>query len=142
MSSKETTLVIDPVAMNIRNRICEESISRGTSEFGSGLLIQGQHHGRLVVRGGPLVIYDGAYLTGEIEVYGDVFVFGQVGGTDSEAVNTVLTVHGTLHLTGRALAYGRLKFVRIATYDGAQMNAALETIKEAVAVESATAAAA
>lgn len=135
MATKESTLVIDPVAMNIRNRICQDSLCRGTSEYNSGLLIQGQHHGRLLVRGGPLVIYDGAYLTGEIEVHGDVFVFGQVGGTENEASNTILTVHGTLHLTGRALAYGKLRFVRIATYDGAQMHAALETIKEAVPVE-------
>jgi hypothetical protein len=57
-----------------------------------------------------------------------VYIFGQVGGDKGEELKTKLTAKKTLHISGTGSAYGTLRFSRIATYEGANIRAALETI--------------
>lgn len=78
---EQTEITLDPVLMNVTNRVSAgRSKSIGMIESNGGLLLQGEHHGKLTVKNGPLVIFDGAHVTGEILVDGDVYVFGKVGG--------------------------------------------------------------
>ncbi len=64
-------------------------------------------------------------------MHGDAYVFGRVGGPDEAGGETVLTVHGVLHLTGRAETYGLLRCAKLASYNGAKIKRRIETIMEA-----------
>jgi cytoskeletal protein CcmA (bactofilin family) len=127
---RETTVTIDPVALRITNKIDEGTYTRGAMECSGGLLLQGEFHGQLVVRGGPLVMYAGSRLSGQTTVHGDAFVFGQLGDANDDM--SVLTVLGTLHLTKDAVAYGQLRCRYLSTYDGAKVHGRLETLQEEV----------
>lgn len=126
MKKREKSMIIDPVAMNIVNRIAPGSRSMGSLNFSGGLLLQGEHRGELLVDGGPLVIYEGAGLYGNAVVKGDVYVFSQIG--EPQDTTNQLTVMGTLHLASKAVVYGTLRCVNLATYDGAKIHGVVETI--------------
>lgn len=129
----EATLVIDPVRMNIVNKIAAGSKSCGTVECLGGLLLQGEHQGGLVVNEGPLVLWEGSRLTGTIHVGGDAYVFGTLGSeSDSQ---TTITVMGTLYLTAKAVVYGRMRYKKLSTYDGALIHGSLETLVDSHAAE-------
>ena len=129
MTDKKDTVIIDPVAMNIINRISAGSTTCGDLEFDGGVLLQGHHVGNLTVKNGPLVIFKGGSISGQTTVEGDAFVFGQVGSPDGDKAASVLTVQGALHLTEESVSYGTLRFVELANYKGAQIFAALETLQ-------------
>lgn len=126
MSKRSTSIVLDPLVMNIVNRIAPGGRSHGTLELAGGLLLQGEHRGVLSVKDGPLVIYQGGRIFGEVIVYGDVYVFGTVGADADES--TSITVMGTMHLTSSAVVYGSMKCLKFATYDGAQIHGKIETL--------------
>lgn len=125
MTKRQTSLVIDPVAMNITNKIAADTLSGGTLTCKSGLLLEGEHRGELVVHG-TLVCTAGSRLVGKSIVHGDVYVFGQLG--DGQGDKSQLTVHGTLHLTKDAVAYGDMECARFATYDGAKIQGGFTTL--------------
>lgn len=125
MTKRETSVVIDPVAMNITNKVAADTKSAGKLECRSGMLLEGEHNGDLVVHG-TLVVAQGARLSGTSTVYGDVYVFGNLGETG--AAHCILTVHGTLHLTKTAVAYGKMQCLRVATYDGAKVHGVFKTL--------------
>lgn len=129
MTDKKDTVIIDPVAMNIVNRISAGSTTCGDLEFDGGVLLQGHHVGNLKVKNGPLVIFKGGSISGQTTVEGDAFVFGQVGSPDADKSASVLTVQGALHLTEESVSYGTLRFIELANYKGAQIFAALETLQ-------------
>ncbi len=91
---KSDSVVIDPVKMNIINKISAGSNTSGNLSFNGGLLLQGHHVGELTVSGGPLVILEDASVSGKVTVQGDVWVFGRIGSTEPDAVPTHMTVHG------------------------------------------------
>jgi len=124
---RETSVIIDPVAMNIVNKIALGTKSAGTIACSGGLLLQGEHRGELTVKDGPLVIYEGAVLFGSVEVHDDIYVFGQVGEPGDKL--TELTSFGTVHLTSKAVVHGALRCVKLATYNGSQIHGSLETIQ-------------
>jgi hypothetical protein len=129
-SANGQTVRIDPISMNITNRIAAGSASSGTLKFTGGLLLQGNHHGDLEIEGGPLVV-EGGSLTGQATVYGDAYIFGRIGGPEEAGDDTVLTVHGVLHLTGRAETWGLLRSAKLASYNGAKINGSIQTIAAA-----------
>lgn len=122
------SVVIDPARMNIVNKIAAGSKSSGSIEFAGGLLLQGEHRGELAVRDGPLVLLQGSKLAGHTIVTGDTYVFGTLGDPCDQ--ESSITVMGTLFLTGSAVVYGKMRYCRLATYDGAQIHGMLETIAE------------
>lgn len=129
---KTDSVVIDPVKMNIVNRIAAGSRSQGQLWFSGGLLLQGHHVGDLDVRGGPLVVVEGASVTGKVVVHGDVYLFGSFGsaGEGEGAVETEVTVYGVMHLTSKSEANGHLRCEQLATYDGAKINGKVETLPQ------------
>ncbi len=122
---RPTSVVINPIAMGITNKIAEGSSFAGTNTVSGGLLVEGEMDGRMTVNGN-LVLMAGAHLRGEIEVNGDAYVFGQVGTSGDN--NTVLTVRGELHLTSRCFAYGTLRYGKLAMYEGASVNCVLQSL--------------
>lgn len=124
----ESSVIIDPVAMNIVNKIAPGTKSSGTIDCAGGMLIQGSHHGKLRVSNGPLVLWEGSRLTGHSIVHGDAYIFGTLG-EPGESV-TQITVTGTLYLTSLAVAYGKMRYGKLSTYDGARIKGTLETILE------------
>ena len=124
----EASVVIDPARMNIVNKIAVGSKSAGCIGFAGGLMLQGEHSGELVVRDGPLVLWQGSKLAGHTIVYGDTYVFGTLGDPGDQMSS--ITVMGTLFLTASAVVYGKMRYRKLATYDGAQIHGLLETITE------------
>lgn len=124
----EASVVIDPARMNIVNKLAAGSKSAGSIDFAGGLMLQGEHRGELVVRDGPLVLWQGSRLAGHAIVYGDTYVFGTLGEPGDQ--KTSITVMGTLFLTASAVVHGKMRYRKLATYDGAQIHGALETITE------------
>lgn len=124
---KEPTVKIDPVAMNIVNRIAPGTVSKGDLSFEGGLLLQGHHEGTLRMSGGPLVI-EGGSIDGHGEVHGDAWVFGRVGRAGAPEGEHSLTVHGTLHLTGRAETHAVLRAQKFAHYGVPRVSGRTETI--------------
>ena len=126
MQEKEIT--INPALMNIVNRIASGSKSVGAIEFDGGLLLQGEQHGKLTVKNGPLVVFDGAHVTGEIIVDGDIYVFGKVGDEGAVASLTQMTSTKTLNMASNSVAYGKLRFASLALYQGAKIHGSMDTI--------------
>jgi len=124
---RPTSVVIDPVAMGIVNKIAAGSKFSGTNSVTGGILIQGACEGRLIVDG-PLVLMEGGSLTGEIEVHGDAYIFGQVGTSGDTA--TTLTCHGELHLTSKCVAYGRMRYANVTLYKGGQINSVMQSLPD------------
>lgn len=130
MSVQPHSVVIDPIKMNIKNRVAPGGVSTGTLAFAGGLLMEGDHTGDVIVKNGPLCIMPGASMTGSITVHGDVYLFGRLGATGD---SSELTVHGVLHLASKCEANGRIRYRKLAPYEGSKLNAQLETIRDETA---------
>lgn len=124
--SRSTSVVIDPVAMNIVNKIAGGTIAAGKITTEGGLLVEGQFTGEVKVTKGPLVLMEGAKLAGQIEVDGDAYVFGVIGEANAEPTN--LTVTGELHLTSTSEIHGHARFGKLATYEGAKLHAKFDSL--------------
>lgn len=129
--SDQQSVVIDPIKMNIKNRVAPGGVSKGSLAFAGGLLMEGDHTGDVIVRNGPLCIMPGASMTGSITVHGDVYLFGRLGAAGD--LSSELTVHGVLHLASRCEANGRIRYRKLAPYDGSKLNVQLETIRDEAA---------
>jgi hypothetical protein len=126
--SRDTQILIDPLGMNIQNRLDGGSRSVGPLELNSGLMLQGEHVGDLTVRNGPLVVAEGARLHGgRILVEGNMYVFGQIGLENEGDAPTHVECKGELHFAASCAAFGRLRCPRPAIYAGAKVRGVLET---------------
>lgn len=124
---KSESVVIDPVAMGITNRIARGGSTSGPMTLKGGLMLQGVHQGDLTVAG-HLVVCEGAGVSGGvIAVAGDVFVLGRIGGPLGKDLETQLGCSGTLHLTRTSEVYGDLRCARPAVYEGAKVFGQLNT---------------
>lgn len=65
------SIVIDPVAMKIVNRIAAGSKCEGSLECEGGVIIEGVFSGTLSVKGGPLVLMPGGVARGMLACDGD-----------------------------------------------------------------------
>jgi cytoskeletal protein CcmA (bactofilin family) len=129
--SRQDTLTIDPVAMGITNRVAAGCQLSCDGDYRGGLLVQGQLSGTLRVMG-LLVVWEGATVEGKIEVFGDLYVFGQLGHpprlTQENALAQIIC-HGTIYMAHCALSYANVAAQRIQTYDGAQIHGPFRTLK-------------
>ena len=126
MTKRQTSVVIDPVAMNIANKVAAGSKVTGDYATGGGILIEGQFRGNLHVTDGPLVLLEGGHLSGCIEVQGDAYIFGTIGADSDD--QTTVTVRGELHLTSKCHVHGRILFAKLATYQGANVHGSIESL--------------
>ncbi|WP_291517422.1 polymer-forming cytoskeletal protein [Acidovorax sp.] len=120
---------IDPVAQNLVNRIAPGTSVSGQFHSEGGLLIQGKANCTdMRVVNGPLVLQEGASLTGTIVVHGDAFLFGKLGDATSPHGGVNLEVHGAVHVATTAETFGQIACQSLATYKGCQLNSAIRTI--------------
>ena len=122
----EETIVIDPVGMNIVNRIAPGTKSTGTLECSGGLLVQGHFEGTLVVTDGPLVLMQGGVISGDFDCQQDAYLFGTIaqkpGGEQSQ-----LTVGGAAFMADTLEAKADITAGVFKTYEGAQVDGRIRT---------------
>ncbi len=129
MNPSQDVLTIDPVAMNVVNRISAGSLLSGEYAFKGGLLVQGELHGALETRG-RLIIWAGGQVSGRIKIWGDLYVFGQLGIPGLPEDATVVECLGTAYIASTGISSGTLLAHRIRMYDGAQLQGPFKTLKE------------
>lgn len=122
----EETIVIDPVGMNIVNRIAPGTKSTGTLECSGGLLVQGHFEGTLVVTDGPLVLMQGGSISGDFDCKQDAYLFGTIapkpGGEQSQ-----LAVGGAAFMADTLEAKADITAGVFKTYEGAQVDGRIRT---------------
>jgi cytoskeletal protein CcmA (bactofilin family) len=128
MKSPQDVLTIDPVAMNVVNRVCAGSRLAGQYHFKGGLLVQGEMSGDLEIRG-RLIVWTGAQVSGRIKIWGDLYLFGQLGTPDQNDTGTVVECMGTAYIASTGVSSGNLLAYRIRMYDGAQLQGPFKTLK-------------
>jgi len=125
----QDTLVIDPVQMNIVNRVAEGTELAGEFRFNGGLLLQGALHGSGDIVG-KLVIWHDAQLIGHFRIFGDLYVFGRLGARGDEVdESTHVECQGTAYMASTAVSTGTLTAVRLRMYDGAVLQGPFKTLR-------------
>jgi cytoskeletal protein CcmA (bactofilin family) len=125
----QDTLVIDPVKMNIVNRITEGTSVEGTTRFQGGLLLQGSLTGRGEIAG-RLVIWHTGQLRGRFRVLGDLYVLGHLGGVADDAdPETVVECQGTAFVASTGISTGTILAARLRMYDGATIQGPFRTLR-------------
>ena len=125
----QDTLVIDPVKMNIVNRIAEGTAVDGDLRFQGGLLLQGSltGHGEIA---GRLVIWHTGQLRGRFRVLGDLYVLGHLGGVADEMdPETVVHCQGTAFVASSGVSTGTILAARLRMYDGATIQGPFRTLR-------------
>ena len=128
-SSAQDTLIIDPVQMNIVNRVAAGCRLEGGFEFVGGLLLQGSLRGSGRIAG-RLVIWHTGQLQGRYTVLGDVYVLGHLGGVSEEAdPSTSLECQGTIFVASTGICTGTLHAARLRMYEGAVLQGPFKTLR-------------
>jgi cytoskeletal protein CcmA (bactofilin family) len=125
---QQDNLVIDPLGMNIVNRIAPESRVQGDVSFSGGLMVQGDLSGAGQVLG-RMVVWHDAIVTGHFRVVGDLYVFGRIGAVGANASHTVIECMGTAYIASTASTTGTITAQRLRLYEGADMQGPFRTIK-------------
>ncbi len=124
------SIVIDPVAMKIVNRIAPGTKYEGTLECEGGVIVEGIISGTLSVRGGPLVLMPSGVARGMLACDGDAYLFGTIealpNGEPSE-----LDAFGAVFLTETVNAKANITAGAFKTYEGSQVDGRIKTVKRA-----------
>lgn len=124
----QDTLTIDPIAMNVVNRVAAGCRLDGSLEFDGGLLVQGEVAGQIVVKG-RLIIWKGGLVRGTVRVQGDLYLFGQLGSLSATAQETQLECHGMAYVAQTGVSTGTLMAKRLQLYEGADLRGPFKTLK-------------
>lgn len=134
LDKAQDTLVIDPVKMNIVNRIAAGTVLGGDFQFKGGLLLQGTLHG-LGEIAGRLVVWHDARLVGRFRVLGDVYLLGQIGdpteSDDEVDEQTEVECQGTVYVASSGVSTGTLIAAKLRMYDGAILQGPFRTLRNA-----------
>lgn len=125
------TLTLDPVAMNVVNRVASGSEMDGQLVFEGGLLVQGKLSGRVLVRG-RLVIWRGAQVSGRIKVTDDLYLFGHLGEPDGAPDGTTMECEGQVYVSRTGVSSGTLLARRLVLYEGAELRGPFKTLRQGV----------
>lgn len=128
LKNYKDTLTLDPVAMNLVNRVARGCQLRGQLTFEGGLLVQGDLEGDIQVLG-RLVVWSGGTVRGRISVTGDLFLFGRLGAPGGKAEDTVLECQGMAYVSHTGVSTGTLMAHRLQLYDGADLQGPFRTLK-------------
>lgn len=123
----QDTLTIDPLAMNIVNRVAAGCELSGNLSFEGGVLVQGQLEGHIRVAG-RMVIWSGASVRGRIRVLGDLYLFGQLGASNGGPHDTSLECEGMVYVSKSGVSTGSLLARRLQMYEGAQLRGPFRTL--------------
>lgn len=121
------TIVIDPVGMNIVNRVAPGTVLEGSTTWNGGLLVQGTIKGSIKVTGGPLVLMETAVIAGNILCLGDVFLFGTIEHAGENQMSKVEST-GIAFLAESLRAEADISAARLRFFDGAQVNGRFKTL--------------
>lgn len=124
----QDVLTIDPIAMNVVNRVAPGTCLSGDLQFEGGLLIQGEVTGKIRVNG-RLIIWKGGMLRGLIRVTGDFYLFGQLGAQNASALDTQLECMGMAYVAQTGISTGTMMAKRLQLYEGADLRGPFRTLK-------------
>lgn len=134
LDKSQDTLVIDPVKMNIVNRVAADTVLAGDFLFKGGLLLQGTLQGVGEIAG-RLVVWHDARLIGRFRVLGDLYLLGQLGeATESEDEvdeQTEIECQGTAFVASTGVSTGTLIAAKLRMYDGAVLQGPFRTLRNA-----------
>ena len=128
MKTPQDTLEIDPIAMNVVNRVASGTQLVGDLQFEGGLLVQGEVSGDVRVNG-HLIIWAGGVARGKIWVTGDLYLFGQLGAPSAGPQETTMKCMGMAYVANTGVATGTLMASRLKLYDGADLQGPFKTLK-------------
>ena len=128
MQKGQQTIVIDPVAMNIVNRIAANTNGVGTFECSGGLIVEGYFSGTLVVNDGPLVLMQGGVISGDIQCQQDAYLFGAIASRESGEQST-LNAGGVVYMAETLEARADITANVVATFEGAQVDGRIRTVR-------------
>lgn len=128
LKTPQDTLTLDPVAMNVVNRVAAGSQLGGELRFEGGLLVQGDLSGLLHVNGN-LIVWTGGVVRGRIRVTGDLYLFGRLGSPDAGPNSTTLECQGMAYVANTGISTGTLMARRLQLYEGADLQGPFKTLK-------------
>ena len=128
LKTPQDTLEIDPIAMNVVNRVASGTHLGGDLKFEGGLLVQGEVSGDIRVNG-RLIIWTGGVVRGHIWVTGDLYLFGQLGAPSASPQDTIMKCMGMAYVANTGVATGTLMASRLKLYDGADLQGPFQTLK-------------
>lgn len=120
------SLILDPVAMNIVNRVAPGSRCTGTLECTGGLIVQGRVDGTLIVQGGPLVLMPEGVISGTISCDQDVYLSGSVEPKADGSLSEI-DAHGAAFCAETLVAKANITATALKTYQGAQVEGIIKT---------------
>lgn len=134
LDKSQDTLVIDPVKMNIVNRIAADTVLAGDFLFKGGVLLQGTLQGVGEIAG-RLVVWHDARLIGRFRILGDLYLLGQLGeATETEDEvdeQTEIECQGTAYVASSGVSTGTLIAAKLRMYDGAVLQGPFRTLRNA-----------
>ncbi len=128
MKSPQDFLTLDPVAMNVVNRVAAGSQLSGQLVFDGGLLVQGEISGQVRVNG-ALIVWGGGTVRGRIRVSGDLFLFGRLGADGEGAEETTIECHGMVCVAQSGVSTATLLARRMQLYEGADVKGPFKTLR-------------
>lgn len=129
LRSPQDTLTIDPIAMNVVNRVAAGCQLSGDLSFEGGLLVQGELAGNIRVNG-RLIIWSGGVVRGRVRVSGDLYIFGRLGDAGGNAHDTSLECQGMACVSNTGISTGTLMARRLQLYEGADLQGPFKTLKQ------------
>ncbi len=132
MTEKADTesIVIDPVAMNIVNRVAPGCRHSGVFYCEGGLMVEGTIEGDIQVIGGPLVLMPEGVIAGKITGDAEAYLFGTIRAR-SDTELSELDIGGAVFLTETLRAQANITAGAIKSYEGAQVEGRIKTVKRA-----------
>jgi hypothetical protein len=129
MSGIQDTLTIDPVAMNVVNRVAPGCRLSGELVYEGGVLLQGEMSGQIRIKG-PLIVWGGGLIHGRIKVYGDLYLFGQLGLDEGRSLESQLKCNGTAFVSHSGVTTGTLLARRLQIYEGADLRGPFRMLRQ------------
>lgn len=126
--AESQSIDIDPVAMNIVNRVAAGTVQKGSCRWAGGLLIQGRIEGDLEVVGGPIVLMPGGEIAGNIRGDGEAYLFGNVLAQSDDELSE-LDIAGTVYLAETLHAKANITAGAFKSWEGAQVEGRIKTMK-------------
>lgn len=121
------TIVIDPQAMNIVNRVAAGCRQSGVFHCRGGLMVEGSIEGDIEIVGGPLVLMPEGVIAGRISGDGEAYLFGTIRPR-SASEPSELEVAGQAYLTQSLRAQANITAGAIRSYLGAQVEGRVNTL--------------
>lgn len=128
VNTPQDTLTLDPIAMNVVNRVAAGSALSGNLTFEGGLLVQGELSGQVRVNG-RLIIWTGGVVSGQVEVTGDFYLFGRLGKPGADVQATQLACQGMAFVSKTGISNGTLEARRLQLYEGADLQGPFKTLQ-------------